>query len=133
MRGYYPGERERREGARQRIPSAADPRSPADRELHLLEAALRRRRAGRAGAGAPRRRRRRGERARPERRRAPPIDWIVGIVLGIVLGMAVIVGFLVFGSEDTIDAPSIHGVDNGKPLEAVPRRAEGPAAPRRSR
>ena len=30
-------------------------------------------------------------------------------MLGIVLGIAVIVGFLVLGSEETIDAPSISG------------------------
>lgn len=43
------------------------------------------------------------------RRRSRRIDWAVGVMLGIVLGIAVIVGFLVLGSEETIDAPSISG------------------------
>ena len=43
------------------------------------------------------------------------VDWLVGILLGIVLGFAVVVAFLAFGSEGTIDAPKIHGVDNGAP------------------
>lgn len=43
------------------------------------------------------------------------VDWLVGIVVGIVLGIAVVIAFLVFGSEGTIDAPKIHGVDSGAP------------------
>lgn len=40
---------------------------------------------------------------------------MVGIALGIAIGIVVIVGFLVYGSEDTIDSPSIHGVSHGAP------------------
>ncbi len=43
------------------------------------------------------------------RRRGRRIDWVIGIVLGIVLGIGVVVGFLVLGSENTIDAPNISG------------------------
>jgi hypothetical protein len=42
-------------------------------------------------------------------------DWVLGIVLGIVLGLGVAAGFVFLGSEDTVDAPRIHGVDAGKP------------------
>lgn len=42
-------------------------------------------------------------------------DWVIGIVLGIVLGLGVAAGFVFLGSEDTVDAPRIHGVDAGKP------------------
>lgn len=40
-------------------------------------------------------------------------DWVLGIVIGIVLGLAVAAGFVFIGSEDTVDAPRIHGVDTG--------------------
>jgi len=39
----------------------------------------------------------------------------VGITLGVVLGVAVIVAFVFFGSEGTIDAPRISGINTGKP------------------
>lgn len=55
-------------------------------------------------------------------------DWIAGILLGILLGLAVISAFLVFGSENTIDAPSISGVDTGKPAQEAPAAPEAPAA-----
>jgi hypothetical protein len=41
------------------------------------------------------------------------IDRTVGIVLGLVLGIGVIVVFVFEGSEQTIDAPRISGVDSG--------------------
>ncbi len=43
------------------------------------------------------------------------VDLAVGITLGIVLGVGVVVAFVFFGSEGTIDAPRISGVDTGKP------------------
>ena len=43
------------------------------------------------------------------------VDWIVGILLGVVLGIAVVVAFLAFGSEGTVDAPRVHDIDAGKP------------------
>ena len=94
MRGYYPGEREYRRGPQPRIrrPRIPDPRG---RTLHLPKPRLRRRRAATAGAAAA------GSAATGRR-----VDWVVGILLGIVLGISVVVAFLVFGSEGTIDAPA---------------------------
>jgi hypothetical protein len=45
------------------------------------------------------------------------LDLAIGIVLGIVLGVAVVSGFVFLGSEDTIDAPRISGIDTGKPAQ----------------
>jgi hypothetical protein len=42
-------------------------------------------------------------------------DRTIGIVLGLALGVAVVAGFVFVGSESTIDAPRISGVDTGKP------------------
>lgn len=61
------------------------------------------------------------ERRLPESR----VDWLIGIALGIALGIAVIVAFLYFGSEGTIDAPRISGVDSGKPAQLS--RPQAPA------
>jgi hypothetical protein len=36
-------------------------------------------------------------------------------VIGILLGLAVAAGFVFIGSEDTVDAPRIHGVETGRP------------------
>ena len=46
------------------------------------------------------------------------LDLAVGITLGALIGVAVIVAFVFFGSEGTIDAPRISGVDTGKPAPA---------------
>jgi len=55
--------------------------------------------------------------AAPRRRRW--LERTLAIALGIVLGLAVIAGFVFLGSEGAIDAPRISGVDTGKPgLEA---------------
>jgi hypothetical protein len=43
------------------------------------------------------------------------LDRTVGIVLGLVLGIGVIALFVFKGSEGTIDAPRISGIDTGKP------------------
>jgi hypothetical protein len=48
-------------------------------------------------------------------RRSRWLDRIIGVVLGVALGLAVVIGFVFFGSEGTIDAPRISGVDTGKP------------------
>jgi hypothetical protein len=42
------------------------------------------------------------------------IDRATGIVLGLVLGVAIVAGFVFLGSESTIDAPRISGIDTGK-------------------
>jgi ABC-type Mn2+/Zn2+ transport system permease subunit len=49
-------------------------------------------------------------------------DRAIGIVLGIVLGIAVILLFLFLGSRNTIDEPSLSG---GTPTQTVTQ----PAAP----
>src|SRR4051812_12586461 len=41
-------------------------------------------------------------------------DTIAGVLLGVVLGIAVVTAFVFLGSETTIDAPRISGVDTGK-------------------
>jgi hypothetical protein len=41
-------------------------------------------------------------------------DRIAGVLLGVVLGIAVVTAFVFLGSETTIDAPRISGVDTGK-------------------
>jgi len=43
------------------------------------------------------------ERPRAAKRR----DRVIGVLLGILLGIAVVVIFVFYGSEQTIDAPSI--------------------------
>lgn len=43
------------------------------------------------------------------------VDLLVGILIGIVLGIAVISAFVFLGSEGSIDAPRISGVNTGKP------------------
>ena len=42
-------------------------------------------------------------------------DRLIGIVLGILLGLAIVAIFVFVFSEDTVDAPSI---DRGTPTEA---------------
>jgi hypothetical protein len=42
-------------------------------------------------------------------------DRLIGIVLGILLGLAIVAIFVFVFSEDTVDAPSI---DKGAPTEA---------------
>jgi hypothetical protein len=36
-------------------------------------------------------------------------DRAIGIALGLLLGLAIVIGFVFFGSEETIDDPSISG------------------------
>ena len=50
------------------------------------------------------------------------LDLSIGIGLGIVLGIGVIVAFVFLGSEGTIDAPRISGVDSGRPGSAAADR-----------
>jgi hypothetical protein len=46
-------------------------------------------------------------------------DRTIGIALGIVLGLAIVIAFVFFGSEDTIDAPSLSG-EGGQPAQTAP-------------
>lgn len=56
---------------------------------------------------------------------------MIGIVVGLVLGVCVAAVFVFVGSEGTIDAPRISGVDAGKPGAAGEApAAAAPAAPR---
>lgn len=45
-------------------------------------------------------------------------DWVIGVVLGIVLGLGVAAAFVFIGSEDTVDAPQVRG--------DVPAKTTGP-------
>lgn len=63
------------------------------------------------------------------KRRAKRIDLVVGITLGVVLGLAIIIAFVFYGSEGTIDAPRISGVNTGKPTSR-PRPRSRPAPKR---
>lgn len=55
-------------------------------------------------------------------------DLVIGILVGIVLGLAVISGFVFLGSEGSIDSPRISGVDTGKPGQTT-TQSEAPAPP----
>lgn len=48
------------------------------------------------------------------------VDLLIGIPLGIVLGIAILAAFLFVGSEETIDAARISGVDSGVPAKVRP-------------
>jgi hypothetical protein len=45
------------------------------------------------------------------------VDLVLGIVVGLILGVGVCAAFVFLGSEGTIDAPRISGVDSGKPAQ----------------
>jgi hypothetical protein len=56
---------------------------------------------------------------------------VIGIVVGLVLGVCVVAAFVFIGSEGTIDAPRISGVDSGTPgAEPKPGSAAAPTSPR---
>jgi hypothetical protein len=67
----------------------------------------------------------RGSRSRPARR-GRRLDLAIGIVLGIVLGVAVVSAFVFLGSEDTIDAPRISGVNTGESGGQPPPSPDNP-------
>jgi hypothetical protein len=50
------------------------------------------------------------------------LDRTIGIVLGLALGIGVIVIFVFEGSEGTIDAPRISGVEGSQPGGGAPRQ-----------
>ena len=52
-------------------------------------------------------------------------DRAIGIAVGILLGLAIIVGFLFLGSRSTIDAPSLSGGSGQAQTQTQP----APAAP----
>lgn len=53
---------------------------------------------------------------------------MLGIVVGLVLGIAVVAAFVFLGSEGTIDAPRISGVNTGKPA-APTKPKQAPTKP----
>ena len=52
-------------------------------------------------------------------------DRAIGIALGVLLGLAIIIGFLFLGSRSTIDAPSLSGGSGQAQTQTQP----APAAP----
>lgn len=56
----------------------------------------------------------------PSRRHQRRIDLALGIALGVILGIAVVAAFVFYGSEGSVDAPRISGVDTGKPARHAP-------------
>jgi hypothetical protein len=48
------------------------------------------------------------------------LDRIIGIFLGLLLGIGVVAVFVFKGSEGTIDAPRISGIDSGQPRPGLP-------------
>lgn len=50
---------------------------------------------------------------------------MIGIVLGLILGVGIVAGFVLLGSEDTIDAPRINEAERSAPAPAEPGRADG--------
>jgi hypothetical protein len=66
----------------------------------------------------------RAESEQPARSKRPSrwLDRTVGVTLGLVLGIGVIVVFVFKGSEGTIDAPRISGVEGAQPGGGAPTR-----------
>jgi hypothetical protein len=54
---------------------------------------------------------------------------VLGIVVGLVLGIAVVAAFVFLGSEGTIDAPRISGVNTGKPAPAPEAKPDATPKP----
>ena len=48
------------------------------------------------------------------------LDRIIGVLLGLVLGIGVVAIFVFKGSEGTIDAPRISGINSGQPRPGLP-------------
>jgi hypothetical protein len=48
------------------------------------------------------------------------IDYAIGTLIGLVLGIAVVAAFVFYGSEGSIDAPRISGIDTGKAAQSAP-------------
>ena len=49
-------------------------------------------------------------------------DRAIGIAVGILLGLAIVIGFVFFGSGDTIDDPDLSG--GGEPERTAPAQPQ---------
>jgi len=58
------------------------------------------------------------------RLRRPRLETLLAILVGVVLGLAIVSAFVFAGSEGSIDAPRISGVDTGKPAGSEPAAPE---------
>jgi hypothetical protein len=56
------------------------------------------------------------------------MDRVVAIVLGILLGLAIVIGFVFLGSRDTIDDPSISDGATQTQTQPAPQGSAGPPA-----
>jgi hypothetical protein len=54
-------------------------------------------------------------------------DRAIGIFIGVLLGLAIVIGFVFLGSGDTIDDPSLSG--GGEPQQEAPAVAPEQPAP----
>jgi hypothetical protein len=52
-------------------------------------------------------------------------DRTIGVVLGLLLGIAIVIAFVFFGSGETIDAPSLSG--EGEQTQTAPAVPAEPA------
>lgn len=50
-------------------------------------------------------------------------DRLIGIVLGLLLGIAIVVAFVFLGSGETIDAPSLSGDEPAQEQTEAPQPA----------
>jgi hypothetical protein len=64
----------------------------------------------------------------PEDSSGQALERAIGIVLGLILGVGVVTAFVFLGSEETIDAPRISGVETQpQPDLSLPERERLPA------
>ncbi|MGZ5311502.1 MAG: hypothetical protein ACXWZW_12215 [Solirubrobacterales bacterium] len=54
------------------------------------------------------------------------VDRAIGIVLGLLLGIAIVVAFVFWGSGETIDAPSLSGDEPARERTEQPQPASPP-------
>jgi hypothetical protein len=55
-------------------------------------------------------------------------DRAIGIILGVLIGLAIVIGFVFLGSGDTIDDPDISGAGGEGAIErTAPAQPEQPA------
>lgn len=48
-------------------------------------------------------------------------DRVIGIALGLLLGVAIVIAFVFFGSREAIDAPSLSGDGQQQPAATQPQ------------